>query len=86
MASFMAATRQDHLNELHHIFAYLKNKHTCEMVFSPSESGINESDFPLQDWSCLVYNGVKESIPPKIPNPRGKGFILRAYVDSDHAG
>ena len=86
MASFMVAPRQGHLNQLYHIFAYLKNKHNCEMVFNPTEPDINTSDFQLEDWSCSVYNGVQEKVPTNAPTPCGRGFILRAYVDSDHAG
>ena len=29
---------------------------------------------------------MKEAIPPKEPEPRGKEVDLRIFVDSDHAG
>lgn len=28
----------------------------------------------------------KDEIPPDMPTPLGKPFIIRAFVDSDHAG
>ena len=40
MASFMAAPHQGHLDQVQHIFAYLKNKHNCEMVFDPTQPDI----------------------------------------------
>ena len=86
MASFMAAPRQGHLDQVLHIFAYLKNKHNCEMVFDPTQPDITDNDFPREDWSCSVYNGVKEILPSNAPEERGKGFVMRIYVDSDHAG
>ena len=27
----------------------------------------------------------KEELPPKMPEPRGQGFVMRAKVDADHA-
>lgn len=36
MASCMALPRQDHLEPLYHIFAYLKSKHNSQMIFDPS--------------------------------------------------
>ena len=86
MASYMASPRQGHLDQVYHIFAYLKQNHNCEMIFDPSEPDIRDSDFPIEDWSSSVYNGVKEILPPNAPEVRGRGFIIRAFVDSDHAG
>ena len=37
----------------------------------------------------LVYNTLcpyKEDVPPNAPSPRGIGFTMRAFIDSDHAG
>ena len=28
---------------------------------------------------------LKEDLPPNMPEPRGQGFVIRAYVDADHA-
>ena len=41
--------------------------------------------FPKRDWSKF-YGDVLEEKPPNAPEPFGKEFIMRAYVDSDHAG
>ena len=86
MASCMALPRQGHLDQLFHIFAFLKNKHNAEMVFDPSEPVIDETLFPQEDWTNTVYGQCSEDIPSNIPEPRGFGFKMRAYVDSDHAG
>ena len=86
MASCMALPRQGHLDQLFHIFAYLKNKHNTEMVFDPSEPDIDYKLFEKQDWRDTVYGESKEQLPPNMPQPRGQGFKLVTYVDSDHAG
>ena len=86
MASYMASPRQGHLEQVYHIFAYLKLHHNCEMIFDPTEPEINSSDFPEENWSTSVYNGAQEFLPTNASEPRGQGFITRPFVDSDHAG
>ena len=86
MASCMALPRRGHLEQLFHIFAYLKNKHNSEMVFDPSEPDIDEADFEKEDWSDTVYGKCTEEIPDNMPGTRGFGMKIVACVDSDHAG
>ena len=86
MASMMALPRIGHLQQLFHIFAYLKQRHNAEMVFDPSTPDIDMNMFPKQDWSYTPYGNAKEVIPPNIPKPRSLGFTMTAFVDSDHAG
>jgi hypothetical protein len=86
MASCMAMPRKGHLEQLFHVFAFLKNKHNTEMVFDPTEPDIDESIFEGQDWSDSVYGECVEALPKNAPEPRGSGFKIKAYVDSDHAG
>ena len=87
MSSHMALPRTGHLEQLFHIFGYLKIHHNSEMVFDPSEPEVDRSLFERQDWSSTVYgNDLKEELPGNMPQPRGQGFTMSAYVDSDHAG
>ena len=86
MASMMAMPREGHLNVLYQMFAFLKNKHNGVMVFDPTEPDIDTDMFPREDWSATPYFPCKEEIPGNAPEPRGIGFIIRAFVDSDHAG
>ena len=59
----------------------------AEMVFDPSEPEIDRSLFVRQDWSATVYgDSLKGELPANMPESRGQGFIMSAYVDSDHAG
>ena len=86
MSSHLALPRKGHLDEVFHIFGYLKKHHNAEMVFDPTEPSIDESKFCRQDWSHTVYGKVKEELPPDMPEPCGMGFRMRTFVDSDHAG
>ena len=87
LSSCLALPREGHLEQLFHIFAYLKKKHNTEMVFDPSYPDIDGSKFERQDWSDTVYgDNLKEDLPPNMPEARGFGFITSVYVDADHAG
>ena len=86
LASMMALPREGHLKALLQIFAFLKNKHNSLMVFDPTVPDIDESQFTLEDWAASEYGEQKEDLPPNMPTPRGIGFTMRAFVDSDHAG
>jgi hypothetical protein len=87
MLSHLALPRKRHLQQLFHIFAYFKKHHNAEMVFDPSNPVVEPSQFEQQDWSHTLYgDDLVEELPPDMPPPRGQGFRMRVFVDSDHAG
>ena len=90
MSSHLALPREGHLQEVFHIFAYLKKHMNTEMVFDPSEPEIDPNSFVRQDWGYSIYSSPgeesKETLPEGMPTPRGQGFKIRVYVDADHAG
>ena len=86
LSSHMALPWEGHLLQLYQVFAFLKSHHNFEMVFDPSELEIDRSLFVRQDWAATVYgDSSKEELPANMPESRGQGFIMSAYVDSDHA-
>ena len=86
MSSHVALPRTGHLQQLFHIFAYLKKTHNTEMVFDPSDMDMEIENFERHDWSTSEFGNVTESLPANAPTPRGMGFAMTAFVDSDHAG
>ena len=86
MASHMALPREGHLSQLFHMFAYLRKCHNSELVFDPSDRDIDHNEFTHQKWDSSEYGILSEEIPSNAPKPRGMGFTMLAYVDSDHAG
>ena len=87
MSSHLVLPREGHLSQLFHIFAYLKKYHNSEMVFDPSDPVIDESLFARKDWTTSEFGlAHEEELPKDMPETRGLGFILRAFVDADHAG
>jgi hypothetical protein len=85
MSSYVAMPREGHLQQLFHIFAFLKGEHNARMVFDPSYPDVDFEVFPKRDWSKF-YGDVEEEKPPDAPEALGREFLMRAYVDSDHAG
>ncbi len=85
LSHYLAAPRVGHLEQVYHIFAYLKKYNRSAVVLDWTEPSIDESLFKEVDWS-EYYPGVKETIPPNMPEPRGKPVVTTCYVDADHAG
>ena len=86
LSSHLALPRAGHLDQVLHIFAYLKKYHNAEMVFDPTNPTIDEADFERQDWTTSEFGHMEnELLPTNMPKPRGMGFVMRAYVDADHA-
>ena len=90
LSSCLALPREGHLQALFHIFSYLGAKHNAELVFDPSLPDIDYSCFPLEDWSDTIYadendGQLGEAVPDDMPSSRGAGFVMLAFVYSDHA-
>ena len=45
LASCMTLPREGNLQQLFHVFAYLKNKHNARWVFDPTYPDINPDDY-----------------------------------------
>ena len=57
-----------------------------EIIFDPSYLVIYETDFESESWKDTLYGDGPGVIPTNIPNSRGYGLIICAYVDFDHTG
>ena len=51
MSSHLAIHREGHLEQVLHIFAYLKKYHNTELVYDPSDPVVDENDFERRDWA-----------------------------------
>ena len=87
LLSHLALPREGNLQQIFHMFAYLKRNHNSEMIFDPSDPVVDESLFEEQDWTATEFGlSLTEELPGNMPQTRGSGFVMRAYVDADHAG
>lgn len=85
LSSHLAQPRIGHLQQVLHIFAYLKCHEQSNLVFDPNVVDWDESQFPVHDWEDF-YKDAIEAVPPNAPAPRGTPVQMNAFVDADHAG
>ena len=86
MSSCLALPRVGNLEQVLHIFGYLKKHHNAELVFDATYPDIDEDAFRKRDWSTSEFGHLreKEVVPPNMPQPRGNGVIMRCKVDANH--
>ena len=59
MSSCLASPREGHLEQVLHIFAYLKKYHNTELVYDPSDPVVDENDFERRDWASSEFGHVE---------------------------
>jgi hypothetical protein len=77
--------RIGHLEELLHIFGYLKQRPKRKLAFDPDHPMINKRQFKQYDWYDF-YRDAEEAIPGDMPPPRGHAATTHCFVDADLAG
>ena len=85
MSTHLALPRRGHLEQLHHIFGYLKINPKRKLFFDPQHPNIDERAFKEHDW-FEFYRDAKERLPSDSPKPRCNMVSTHCFVDSDHAG
>ena len=85
LSRYLVAAHHGHLDQVFHIFAYLKRYDSSTMVFDDTEPNFDRSCFKVCDWS-ECYPGAEEAVPKDMPKPRGRSVVMSCFVDADHAG
>jgi len=85
LSRFLAAPRHGHLEQVLHVFAYLKRHPKSKIVFDDLLPPLGGFGFAAHDWSEM-YPGAAEVIPHNMPEARGKPVTTTCFVDADHAG
>ena len=67
MSSFMVIPII-HLQQIYHMFVYLKDHHNERIVFDPTYPDIDFEDFEKKDW-CMFYGDAKNELPHDMPEP-----------------
>ncbi len=85
LSPHLALPKSGHLQQVYHMFGYLKAKPKMTLIFDPTHPDMDESRFV----KCNRHNfcrGAQESIPGDAPEPRGDVVTTHCFVDADHAG
>ena len=85
MSRYLAQARRGHLNQVFHLFAYLKQHGRSKLVFDASSPVISEERFMTCDWEEF-YPEAKEVLPPDAPEALGSAVAMGCFVDADFAG
>ena len=85
LSSYLAAPCTGHLEQVLHMFAYLKRFGRSKLVFDSTDPVWEESRFQNVDWEEF-YPDAEEPNPHKMPEPRGHEVLINTFVDADHAG
>jgi hypothetical protein len=70
LSSHLALPRKGHLEQVYHIFAYLKHGSRRRIYLDPSYPSISESRFQAYDWTDF-YKYAEEPIPSNMPTMPG---------------
>jgi len=82
---YMVSPRDGHLQQLYHIFAYLKPFNRSKLLFDDAEPTFPDSYFHESNW-FEYYPDAKEPIPPNMPEALGHSVSTTCFMDADHAG
>lgn len=85
LSQYLANPRVGHLEQVYHIFGYLKQSGKRTIYMDPGYPNITEERFNGFEWEEF-YKDAVEPISPNAPEARGRPLHLHAFVDSDHAG
>ena len=85
LSSHLALPRKGHLEQVYHIFGYLKKIPQQRIYMDPDYPSITEDRFIKHNWTDFYWY-AEELIPPNMPEPRGRIMTMHCFVDSDHAG
>jgi hypothetical protein len=86
LSQYQACPRQGHLEQVLHIFGYLKRKPKLTLYFDPRLPNIDYTNFKTNKEDFAEhYRDAKEELPFKMPKPRGRSVSTTAFVDASHA-
>ena len=89
LSTYQASPREGHLEQIYHIFAFLKKNPKLTLYFDPQEPMIEPSWFTGDDRDVFLdqYRDAREQLPDErlCPEPLGVSVTTTAYVDSSHA-
>ena len=59
VSSHMAMPMEGHLEQMSHMFEYLRSQHNTEIIFDPSDPVIDISRFQKRDWASSKFGHIK---------------------------
>jgi hypothetical protein len=85
LSQYLASPGEGHLQQVFHIFGYLKSHEKSTLVFDDTKPYFGSSHFKKCDWGEF-YPNAHEAIPINAPEACGKVVTTSCFVDAYHAG
>jgi len=86
LSQYQANPREGHLDQVLHIFAFLKKHPKLTLYMSPELPRIDYGDFQTKKEDFAeIYRDAEEPLPHRMPVPRGRSITMTAFVDASHA-
>jgi hypothetical protein len=86
LSQYQANPREGHLEQILHIFAFLKAHPKLTLYLSPELPNLDYGDFRTNKEDFTeIYQDAEELLPHRMPVPRGRSVVVTAYVDASHA-
>ena len=85
MSTHLALPHVGHLEQVYHIFGYLKGASKRRIFLDPQHMDVDECSFTKYDWTDF-YRDANERVPSDMPPPQGHAVSTHCFVDSDHVG
>ena len=85
LSQYSAGPREGHLEQLLHIFAFLRKHPKLTLYMSPELPMMDFGEFKTQkDDFDEIYRDAEEQLPHRMPMPRGRSMVMTAFVDASH--
>ena len=85
LSQYQANPREGHLEQLLHIFAFLRKHPKLTLYLSPEIPYMDLGEFRTsKDDFNEIYRDAEEPMPHKVPAPRGRSVMTTAFVDASH--
>ena len=86
LSQYQAIPRQGHMEQIMHIFGYLKKHPKVTLYMDPTLPIIDYGDFKTNPNDFKeYYRDAHEELPLDMPRPRGRSVSMTAFVDASFA-
>ena len=79
MSTHLALPRRGHLEQLYHMFGYLKANPKRKLYFDPQHPQVDERSFQSYDWYDF-YRDAEEAVPGDMLLPRGEAISMHCWI------
>ena len=86
LSQYQSASRQGHMEQIMHIFGYLKKYPKITIYMDPTLPIIDYGDFNTNPNDFKeYYRDAHDELPMNMPRPRGRSVTTTAFVDASFA-